>query len=159
MAFNGLDSLSPLFYDGQQQMLSASSGSSQVLTITSFSLTPYGSRRMVQYTVAQSSAGAMNREHNLDANDDPRGQSGLQSSNSRSFQVNGNDRSGAYAGALRPTPQPATTAVGLTDDPSTIVNAITLLRRQNYYQVSGVPSPSVAMFTRTSLPARQSVEA
>src|SRR5260370_32318910 len=62
---NGLDSLSPLFYDGQQQMLSASSGSSQVLTITSFSLTPYGSRRMVQYTVAQSSAGPMNLNLNF----------------------------------------------------------------------------------------------
>jgi len=156
---NGLDSLSPLFYDGQQQMLSASSGSSQVLTITSFSLTPYGSRRMVQYTVAQSSAGAMNLNLNLAPmmilGDSPV----YNPPHSRSFQVNGNDRSGAYAGACALPPQPATTAVGLTDDPSTIVNAITLLRRQNYYQVSGVPSPSVANVYSNLPPGEQSVEA
>src|SRR5260370_6430666 len=48
----------PLFYNGVQQL--ASSGGNpvpnavQVLTITALAVTPYGSRRMVQYTVAVS---------------------------------------------------------------------------------------------------------
>jgi len=48
----------PLFYNGMQQL--ASSGGNpvpnavQVLTITALAVTPYGSRRMVQYTVAVS---------------------------------------------------------------------------------------------------------
>jgi len=48
----------PLFYDGVQQL--ASSGGNpvpnavQVLTITALAVTPYGSRRMVQYTVSVS---------------------------------------------------------------------------------------------------------
>src|SRR5437899_2189453 len=42
----------------------------------------------------------------------------------RSFQVNGNDRSGVNAGACTLPPQPATTALGLTDDPTNTVDAI-----------------------------------
>jgi hypothetical protein len=49
---NGLDAANPLFYDGTQQLLGNPGGASQVLTITALSVTPYGSRRMVQYTVA-----------------------------------------------------------------------------------------------------------
>jgi hypothetical protein len=144
---NGLDSLNPLFYDGFQQLLSNGGGAvpnaAQVLTITALSVTPYGSRRMVQYTVAQSVAGGLN----LSLNAAPMmllGASPVYNPpGTPSFQVNGNDRSGANAGTCALPPQPATTAVGLTDDPTKIVNAITLLHRQSYYQVSGVPSPSV----------------
>ena len=52
----------PLFYDGMQQF--ASSGgvpmpnAAQVLTVTALAVTPYGSRRMVQYTVAPSAFAA-----------------------------------------------------------------------------------------------------
>ena len=53
---NGKDSLNPLFYDGRQQLLSAGGtpvlGAGQVLTVTALAVTPYGSRRMVQYAVA-----------------------------------------------------------------------------------------------------------
>jgi hypothetical protein len=158
---NGLDSLNPLFYDGTQQLLSnggnAVPNAAQVLTITALSMTPYGSRRMVQYTVAQALPGGLNL--NLNAapivilGEDPT----YNPARSRSFQVNGNDRSGANPGACALPPQPATTALGLTDDPTNTVNAINLLRRQSYYQVSGVPSPSVTNVYSTLPPGQQDV--
>ena len=52
---NTLDNQNPLFYDGTQQLLSSGNpvlGAGQVLTVTALAVTPYGSRRMVQYTVA-----------------------------------------------------------------------------------------------------------
>jgi len=59
---NGIDNLNPLFYDGMQQLLSTNGipvpAASQVLTITALAVTPYGSRRMVQYTVALAGAAA-----------------------------------------------------------------------------------------------------
>src|SRR5258705_1400484 len=138
-----LDSTNPLFYDGNQQLLTNPGSAAEVLTVTALSVTPYGSRRMVQYTVAQALAGGLN----LNLNAAPMmilGQNPTYNpARSRSFQVNGNDRSGANAGACSLPPQPATTALGLTDDPTNIVNAISLLHRQSYYQGSGVPSPSV----------------
>src|SRR4029077_16297600 len=58
LAINGgaqRDSGNPLFFDGAHQMLSAGGtvpGEAQVLTITSLAVTPNGSRRMLQYSVA-----------------------------------------------------------------------------------------------------------
>lgn len=138
-----LDSANPLFYDGTQQLLSNPGSASQVLTITALSVTPNGSRRMAQYTVAQSAASGLNL--NLAAaplmllGDNPVYTPARQ----RTFQIDGDDRSGANPGACALPPQPAATALGLTDDPTNIVNAITTLRRQNSYVTSGVPSPSV----------------
>lgn len=158
---NGLDNTSPLFYDGTQQMLwnpaTPVPSAAQVLTITAFSVTPYGSRRMVQYTVAQALGGGLNL--NLSAapimllGQNPT----YDPTRSRSFQVNGNDRSGASPGACPLPPQPARTALGLTDDPTNTVNAINLLRRQSYYQVSGVPSPSVTDISANLPPGQQDV--
>jgi hypothetical protein len=140
----------PLYYDGTQQgtlpffQSAGNPAPSQVLTITALSVTPYGSRRMAQYTVAQASAATSNL--NLDVaplmllGDNPV----YTPARSRSFQVNGNDRSGAYSGACALPPQSATTALGLTDDPTNIISAISTLRRQNNYQTSGAPSPSVS---------------
>jgi hypothetical protein len=153
--------LNPLFYDGTQQLLSiggaAVPNAAQVLTITALSMTPYGSRRMVQYTVAQALGGGLN----LNLNAAPMvilGQNPTYDpTRSRSFQVNGNDRSGANAGTCALTPQQAITAVGLTDDPTNTVNAINLLRRQSYYQVSGVPSPSVSNVYSNLPPGQQDV--
>jgi hypothetical protein len=54
LAVNGgtqRDSTNMLYFDGTHQILSAG-GAGQVLTITSLAVTPYGSRRMLQYTVA-----------------------------------------------------------------------------------------------------------
>jgi len=150
-----LDSTNPLFYDGNQQLLTNPGSAAQVLTITALSMTPYGSRRMVQYTVAQALAGGLN----LNLNAAPMlilGQNPVYNPpHSLSFQVNGNDRSGANAGACAIPPQPAATAVGLTDDPTTIVSAITTLKRQSHYQVSGVPSPSVTNVYSNLPPGQQ----
>jgi hypothetical protein len=58
LAVNGgtqRDSTNMLYFDGTHQILSAGgpvAGAAQVLTITSLAVTPYGSRRMLQYTVA-----------------------------------------------------------------------------------------------------------
>jgi hypothetical protein len=52
----------PLFYDGSQQLVSAGGApvpnAAQVLTVTALAVTPYGSRRIVQYTVAPSAFAA-----------------------------------------------------------------------------------------------------
>src|SRR5216684_9418159 len=52
----------PLFYDGMQQLASSggnpSPSAAQVLTVTALAVTPYGSRRMVQYTVALAGSAA-----------------------------------------------------------------------------------------------------
>jgi hypothetical protein len=59
---NSDDNVNPLFYDGMQQLLSSGGqpvpGATQVLTITALAVTPYGSRRMVQYTVALAGSAA-----------------------------------------------------------------------------------------------------
>jgi hypothetical protein len=59
---NGIDNLNPLFFDGMQQLLSTNRipvpAASEVLTITALAVTPYGSRRMVQYTVALAGSAA-----------------------------------------------------------------------------------------------------
>jgi hypothetical protein len=52
---------SPIFYDGAQQLVSGGApppNAVQVLTVTALAVTPYGSRRMVQYTVAPSAFAA-----------------------------------------------------------------------------------------------------
>jgi len=58
---DGLIDNTPLFFDGQNVFDSKNGvppGAAQVLTITSLAETPYGSRRMVQYTVAPGSLAA-----------------------------------------------------------------------------------------------------
>ena len=154
-----LDNANPLFYDGTQQLLSNPGNASQVLTITALSVTPYGSRRMAQYTVAQNATTGLNL--NLAAapltllGDDPVYTPARQ----RFFQVDGNDRSGANAGTCAVPPQPALTAVGLTDDPTNIVSAINTLHRQNNYQTAGAASPSVANIYSNLPPGETSPQA
>ncbi len=160
----GLDQTNPLFYDGTQQLLSnggsAVAGASQVLTITAFSVTPYGSRRMVQYTVAQMPSASLysifapgvmlNTNQVFPAAMSVLGPSTASSPayspaiSHRNFQVNGTDRSGANAGSCSLTPQSASTALGLTDNPNPVISAITSFRTQTNYQVSGASSPSVS---------------
>jgi len=58
---DGLIDNTPLFFDGKNVFDSKNgvpSGAAQVLTITSLAVTPYGSRRMVQYTVTTGSLAA-----------------------------------------------------------------------------------------------------
>jgi hypothetical protein len=154
-----LNSDTPLVYDGAQQMLAtaAPNGASQVLTITALSLTPYGSRRMVQYTVAQTPPASLYSTLGPIAGSTPTSSQVMPApitmlgnspafipSRSLSFQVNGNDRSGPSAGSCSASPQSASTALGLTGDPTSVKAAISSLRRQSDYQVSGSPSPSVS---------------
>ena len=140
------DTTRPLFYDGTQQRLDGTG--SQVLTITALAVTPYGSRRMVQYTVAQALSGLST---NLNLNIAPLTLVGANPiynpSTHRSFLVNGNDRSGFHAGVCALPPQPATTAMAVNDDPTSIINSITALRRQSNYQVTGGSTPSVTDVT------------
>src|SRR4029077_16885556 len=53
---DGVIDNTPLFFDGKNVFDSKNGvppGAAQVLTITSLAVTPYGSRRMVQYTVTE----------------------------------------------------------------------------------------------------------
>jgi hypothetical protein len=153
---NPLDSTTPLFYDGSQSSVAAS-GFSQVLTITALSLTPYGSRRMVQYTVAQTPPASLYSAFAPGAFSPPTFSQVMPApitmlgssptflpAHRFSFQVNGNDRSGPNAGSCSTAPQSAATALGIAGDPDSIIAAIQALHRQSSYQVSGVPSPSVS---------------
>jgi hypothetical protein len=98
---NTLDNLNPLFYDGTQQLLSNGNplaGAGQVLTVTALAVTPYGSRRMVQYTVAPDPAFAaafptFPSALTLDGTGVQfKGSSGgNQGSGNGNFQINGND--------------------------------------------------------------------
>jgi hypothetical protein len=147
---NGLDNANPLFFDGTQQLLSAGGAvpnAAQVLTLTALAVTPYGSRRMVQYTIAQALPGGLN----MNLNAAPLMLVGAnpiyQPPSSTSFQVNGNDRSGFFAGTCALPQQSAPTAVGLSADPTSIINSITALRRQSNYQAPGGSTPSVTDVT------------
>ena len=154
---NGLDQTDMLFYDGTQQVVAIGGNpvnATQVLTITALAVTPYGSRRMVQYTVAQALPGGLNLNPNVAPLTLLGPAPAYSPSRSNSFQVNGNDRSGSYAGSCRVPPQPATTAMGLNDDPTSIINAITALRRQSNYQTAGGSTPSVTNVT-SLLPASE----
>jgi hypothetical protein len=154
-----LDSTNPLFYDGTQQLLSNGGNpvpnAAQVLTITALAVTPNNSRRMVQYTVAQAVPGGLNLNMNVAPLTMLGPNPAYTPARSRSFQVNGNDRSGLNAGSCALPPQPATSALGLTDDPTTIIREISVLRRQTYYQVSGVPTPSVSDIASSLPPGEQ----
>jgi hypothetical protein len=141
---NGLDNLTPLFYDGQQQFLSGSGGGgSQVLTITSLAVTPYRSRRMVQYTVAPAAytaalatfPSALTLAGNGVTFTGPSGGSGNGSpGGSSNFQINGNDRDAA-SGTASGVP-----AIGYTNsnDASSILMAA--VPATNYLSPAAVPN-------------------
>jgi hypothetical protein len=116
----------PLFFDGQNVVDSkgggAPVGAAQILTVTSFAKTPYGSQRMVQYTVAaatfSSALANFPSALTLDGNGvtfTPPSTSGGHNGN---FQINGTDVNGSGS----PTGVPA---IGYTNssDASTISGA------------------------------------
>ncbi len=96
---DGVIDKTPLFFDGKNVFDSKNGvppGAAQVLTITSLAVTPYGSRRMVQYTVALAGSAAALANFpsalTLDGNGVSfTGPSGSSGGGSGSFQVNGND--------------------------------------------------------------------
>lgn len=142
---NGIDSLNPLFYDGMQQLLSTNGipvpAASQVLTVTALAVTPYGSRRMVQYTVALAgSAAALGNVPSaltLDGNGvsftGPSGGNGGRYGNGN-FQIVGNDANAP------PGTQSGISAIGYTnpgDGPSVSMAASP---SGNYLSPAGVPN-------------------
>jgi len=97
---DGLIDVTPLFLSGPNVVDSGSvtipPGAAQVLTITSLAVTPAGSRRMVQYTVAPAALGAAFASFpsalTLDGNGvSYTGPSGTQTQRGGDFQINGND--------------------------------------------------------------------
>ena len=97
---DGLIDVTPLFLSGPNVVDSGSAtippGAAQVLTITSLAVTPAGSRRMVQYTVAPAALGAAFASFpsalTLDGNGvSYTGPSGTLTQRGGDFQINGND--------------------------------------------------------------------
>ncbi len=154
---NGIDNLNPLFYDGMQQLLSTNGnlvpGASQVLTITALAVTPYGSRRMVQYTVALAGSAAALANFpsalTLDGNGvsftGPSGGNGNGNENENgngsggpgNFQIVGNDLN-ASTGTQSGVP-----AIGYTnssDGPSVSMAAVP---SGNYLSPAGVPNVGI----------------
>ncbi len=138
---DGVIDKTPLFFDGKNVFDSKNGvppGAAQVLTITSLAVTPYGSRRMVQYTVALAGSAAALANFpsalTLDGNGVSfTGPSGSSGGGSGSFQVNGND-SNAPSGTSS-----GVSAIGYTNssDGSSISAAAT--PSANYLSPPGVP--------------------
>jgi hypothetical protein len=158
---NTLDNLNPLFFDGTQQLLSGGSpvaGAGQVLTITALAVTPYGSRRMVQYTVSSPmSSLALNFPAALVLTGGTPDANTYQAPSSNSFWLNGNDRQGLDKGNCALPPQ-AVKAIGLTGDPTPVIANIPNGRRDRY--VGGNPpdpTPDVANIASALPLSEQSV--
>jgi hypothetical protein len=159
---NGLDKLNPLFFDGTQQLLSSGNnpvpGAGQVLTVTSLAVTPYGSRRMVQYAVASPlSSLALNFPATLVLTGGTPDATTYQAPSVNSFTLNGNDRNGSDPGNCALPPQ-AVKAIGLTGDPTPVIANIPNGRRDRY--VGGNPpdpTPDVANIASALPLSEQSV--
>jgi hypothetical protein len=138
-----LDNTQPLFYDGTQQTLAnqvpATATAYQVFELTALSVTPAGSRRMVQYNVAATNLNlkfpsALTFDGLTPTYNAP---------SSNPFDMNGNDRSGSnqLAGCTIPA-QPAKPAVGVLNpaDISVAESSIPANRLNHYLGLGGTPS-------------------
>jgi hypothetical protein len=157
---NGLDKLNPLFFDGTQQLLSSGGnpvpGAGQVLTVTALAVTPYGSRRMVQYAVASPlSSLALNFPAALVLTGGTPDAKTYQAPTSNSFWLNGNDRQGLDKGNCALPPQ-AVTAIGLTGDPTPVIAYIPNGRKDRYVGKDG-STPDVANIASSLPPSEQTV--
>jgi hypothetical protein len=145
---NGIDNLNPLFFDGMQQLLSTNGipvpAASQVLTITALAVTPYGSRRMVQYTVALAgSAAALGNVPSaltLDGNGvsftGPSGGTGGRYGNGN-FQIDGNDVN------TPPGTQSGIPAIGYTNSSDGPSVSMAATPSGNYLSPAGVPNVGI----------------
>jgi hypothetical protein len=138
----------PLFYDGTQQISSSGPvpNAAQVLTVTALAVTPYGSRRLVQYAVAPSAfASALSSFPSaltLDGNgvsftgpttggtgDNGNGNGG----GNNTFQISGNDSSAP--------PPSGVSAIGYTNSSdSSNAGIAAAAASNNYVSPSGVPN-------------------
>jgi len=135
----------PLFYNGVQQL--ASSGGNpvpnavQVLTITALAVTPYGSRRMVQYTVAVSPLAtalptfpsALTLDGNGVSFTGPNAGNG-NGGGSGSFQINGKDYSAGPSG------NSGVPAIGYTDSNDGPSISTAAVPSGNYLSPGGTPN-------------------
>ncbi len=144
---NGIDKLNPLFYDGMQQLLSSGGpipGATQVLTVTALAVTPYGSRRMVQYTVALAGSAAALANFpsalTLDGNGvsftGPSGGNGNGNGGPGNFQIVGNDID-APKGTQSGVP-----AIGYTNSNDGSNISAAAVPSANYLSPAGVPNVS-----------------
>ncbi len=157
---NGKDNLNPLFYDGTQQLLSSGGnpvpGAGQVLTVTALAVTPYGSRRMVQYAVASPlSSLALNFPAALVLTGGTPDTNTYQAPSTNNFWLNGNDRKGSDPGTCALPPQ-AVTAIGLTGDPAPVIANIPNGRKDRYVGKDG-STPDVANIASSLPPSQQTV--
>jgi hypothetical protein len=132
----------PLFFDGAN---SNSTGiGSQVFTITSLAVTPYGSRRMVQYTVALAGSAAalanVSSALTLDGNGvsftGPSGGTGGRNGNGN-FQIDGNDVNAP------PGTQSGIPAIGYTNSSDGPSVSMAATPSGNYLSPAGVPNVGI----------------
>jgi hypothetical protein len=158
---NGIDdNLNPLFFDGTQQLLSSGGnpvpGAGQVLTVTALAVTPYGSRRMVQYAVASPlSSLALNFPAALVLTGGTPDNNTYEAPTNNTFTLNGNDRSGLDPGTCALPPQ-AVNAMGLTGDPTPVIGSVPNDRKNNYLGVGG-SKPNIANIASALPLSEQSV--
>jgi hypothetical protein len=135
----------PLFYDGTQQLTVPNGG--QVLTVTALAVTPYGSRRMVQYTVAPSAftsalstfPSALTLDGNGVSFTGPTGGTGGHGNGNgggnNNFQIIGNDISAP------PGPPSGVSAIGYTNSSDSSDDGIAAAAAStNYVSPSGIPN-------------------
>lgn len=142
---DGFVDVTPLFLFGPNVVDSGKVGGSvppgaaQVLTITSLAVTPAGSRRMVQYTVAPAALGAAFASFpsalTLDGNGvSYTGPSGTTPEHGGNFQINGND-SNAPTGTSSGVP-----AIGYTNSNDASSIATSAVPTTKYLSPVGVPN-------------------
>jgi hypothetical protein len=141
----------PLFYDGVQQLVSSGGApnAAQVLAVTALAVTPYGSRRLVQYTVAPSAfASALATFPSgltLDGNGVSfTGPSGGNGNGNSTFQINGIDN---IISAGAPT---GVSAIGYTNSNDSSDAGISAAAASNNY-VSPAGVPNVGLVTLPSI--------
>ncbi len=137
----------PLFYDGTQQISSSGPvpNAAQVLTVTALAVTPYGSRRLVQYAVAPSAfASALSSFPSgltLDGNGvsftgptgGTRGDGNGNGGGNNTFQISGKDGSAP--------PPSGVSAIGYTNSSDNSNAGIAAAAASNnYVSPSGVPN-------------------
>src|SRR5437879_953218 len=142
---DGSVDITPLFLSGPNVVDSGSGtippGAAQVLTITSLAVTPAGSRRMVQYTVAPAALGAAFASFpsalTLDGNGvSYTGPIGTQVEKGGNFQIDGNDSS-------VPTGNSGVPAIGFTNSNDASSIATSAVPAAKYLSPAGVPNLGV----------------
>jgi hypothetical protein len=130
----------PLFLSGQNVIDSKNGippGAAQVLTITSLAVTPSGSRRMVQYSVAPSALGPAFANFPSALTLDGNGvifQGPAPSESTENFKINGNDSNPPSAAA------PGVPAIGYTNSNDATSISASAVPAANYLSPTGVPN-------------------